>query len=312
MLRRAGLIACSSFALWCGCRTQPTIALLTDYGWDDTYASAVQGVILSINPQARLLNLTHAVPDYNIREASYLLATSAREFPQGTIFVAIVDPEAGSSSKPIILETANQRYFIGPDNGVFTDVIKSFGFKRAVEINNVLWFRRGAVSNTFYGRDVYAPAAAHLANGKKLEDAGPPMLNPKQVERTAADFKNNVIVGEILHRDHYGNLVTNIPATVLVQSGWRTGMDLEFVVRNQVVRAKFAERYGAVGQGEFVLLLNGQGLLELSRFMASAGDSLQAQAGDNVQVRLSGALAPPAFPTAAAAVSAPISERTKE
>ena len=129
------------------------------------------------------------------------------------------------------------------------------------------------------------------------------------MERAPALFKNNAITGEILHRDHYGNLVTNISATVLVQSGWRTGMDLEFVVKNQMTRAKFAERYGAVSKGEFVLLLNGQGLLELARFTASAGDSLQAKAGDNVLVRLAG-MAAPAAPTAAN-VSAPISERSR-
>jgi S-adenosylmethionine hydrolase len=127
----------------------------------------------------------------------------------------------------------------------------------------------------------------------------------------AAAFKNNTITGEILHRDHYGNLVTNIPATVLVQSGWRTGMALEFLVKYRVATAKFADRYGAVAKGEFVLVLNGQGLLELARYMASAGDSLNAMAGDSVLVRLAGSAAPVPAPPANAEVSGPISERAK-
>ncbi len=313
MLKRIIIIFCSAIALFCGCKSQRTIALLTDYGWDDPYASAVQGVIVSINPDARILSLTHAAPDYNIREASYLLATAAREFPRGTIFVAIVDPESGSSRKPIILETVDQKYFVGPDNGIFTDVIKSFGCKRAVEVNNVLWFRRGGISNTFYGRDVFAPAAAHLSKGKKMEEAGPAVSEPMQLDRAAAEYKNSSITGEILHRDHYGNLITNIPATVLARSGWRAGMELEFLVNKQAVTAKFAERYNAVGKGEFVLLLNGQGLLELARFMASAGDSLKAMAGDRVQLRLAGSTtsATPSLPTTAARISAPISESMK-
>src|SRR5262245_38552955 len=132
MLKRVLIIACCSLVWCCGCQSQPTIALLTDYGWDDPYASTVQGVILSMNPGVRVMNLTHAVPNYDIREASYLLATAAREFPPGTIFVAVVGSESGGTRKPIILETADEKYFVGPDNGIFTDVIKSFGFKRAV------------------------------------------------------------------------------------------------------------------------------------------------------------------------------------
>lgn len=310
MFKRILTVLCAACAWFCGCKSQPTIALLTDYGWNDPYAGVVQGVILSLNPEVRMVNLTHAAPDYDIREASYLLATAAREFPPGTIFVAIVDPEAGGARKPIIVETMDQKYFVGPDNGIFTDVMNSFGFKRAVEINNVLWFRRGGIANTFYGRDVFAPAAAHLSKGRKMEEAGPPVAKPVQLERAVAEYKNNVITGEVLHRDHYGNLVTNIPATVLAQSGWRSEMELEFVIKNQVIKAKFAERYSAVGRGEFVLLLNGQGLLELARYMASAGDSLQAAAGDGVLVRLAGsAPLPSSLPTAS--VSAPISARTK-
>ena len=312
MFRRifhAGLLA---LAFCLSCSSPPTIALLTDYGWNDPYAGAVQGVILSINPNVRLVNVTHSVPNYDIREASYLLATTAKEFPKGTIFLAIIDPGVGSARKAVIVETIDQKYFVGPDNGLFTDVVRSFGFKRAVEISNVLWFRRGAISSTFHGRDIFGPAAAHLTSGKKMEDAGPALQELVLLERVKPEQKEGNVVGEILHRDHYGNLVTNVPATVLVQTGWRAGMDLEFVVKQQVVRAKFAERYNAVEKGEFVLVLNGQGLLELARYLDSAGDSLQAAAGDSILVRTAGSAATPATPTTTASrVSAPLSNRTR-
>src|SRR5262245_47046003 len=116
MLKRVIIIACCGLVFVFGCQSKPTIALLTDYGWDDPYASAVQGVILSMSPGARIMNLTHAVPNHDIREASYLLATAAREFPPGTIFVAVVGLESGGTRKPIIVETADQKYFVGPDN----------------------------------------------------------------------------------------------------------------------------------------------------------------------------------------------------
>lgn len=314
MLRRISLIWFIAAALLCGCSSPSTVALLTDYGWDDPYAGAIQGVILSINPEARLVNLTHAVPAYNIREASYLLVTSAKEFPERTVFLAVVDPEVGSSRKAIIVETLDKKIFVGPDNGIFTDVIRTFGFKKAVNITNVLWFRKGDVSSTFHGRDVFAPAAARLSTGKNMDDAGPKLLEKDLVmlERKPAEYtQQGVINGEILHRDHYGNLVTNIPASVLAKSGWRPGMALEFVVKYQVVAAKLAEKYSDVAKGELVLVLNGQGLLELARNLGSAGDSLQASAGDVITLRTVGSSEPPAPNTSPATTAERLSSREK-
>ena len=294
MFRRISLIWFIALMLLLGCSSPSTVALLTDYGWDDPYAGAIQGVILSINPEVRLLNLSHAVPSYNVREASYLLVTAAKEFPRKTIFLAVVDPEVGSSRKAIMVETLDQKYFVGPDNGLFTDVIRSFGFKKAVSITNVLWFRKGDVSSTFHGRDVFAPAAARLSVGKNMDDAGPKLLEKDLVflERKPAELTNQGITGEVLHRDHYGNLVTNIPASVLAKSGWRPGMALEFVVKYQVITAKLAEKYSDVPKGEMVLVLNGQGLLELAKNIGSAGDSLQAMAGDSIVLRTVGSTEP--------------------
>ncbi len=315
MFRRISLIWLIVLALVSGCSSPSTIALLTDYGWDDPYAGAIQGVILSINPEVRILNLTHAVPSYNIREASYLLVTFAKEYPEKTIFLAVVDPEVGGSRKAIIIETLDKKLFVGPDNGLFTDVVRTFGFKRAVSITNVLWFRKGDVSNTFHGRDVFAPAAARLSAGKNMEDAGAKLLEKDLVmlQRTPAELTEQGITGEILHRDHYGNLVTNIPASILAKAGWRAGMALEFVVKYQVVTAKFAQKYSDVAKGEMVLVLNGQGLLELARFVGSAGDSLRAMAGDSIVVRTVGSTepAPNNSPAATATLSNPVSNRVK-
>lgn len=294
MLRRILPIWFIALMLLLGCSSPATIALLTDYGWDDPYAGAIQGVILSINPEARLVSLTHAVPAYNIREASYLLVTSAKEFPEKTVFLAVVDPEVGSSRKAIIVETLDKKIFVGPDNGIFTDVIRTFGFKKAVSITNVLWFRKGDVSSTFHGRDVFAPAAARLSAGKNMDDAGPKLLEKDLVllERKTAELTTQGSTGEILHRDHYGKLVTNIPASVLAKAGWRSGMALEFVVNYQVITAKLAEKYSDVAKGEMVLVLNGQGLLELAKKIGNAGDSLQAAAGDSIVLRTVGSTEP--------------------
>lgn len=290
-----------------GCGSPPTIAVLTDYGWNDPYVGALYGTILSINPEARLATITHAAPDYDVREASYILATVANEFPTGTVFLAVVDPDAGGSRRRIIVETQDKKYFVGPDNGVFTDVIKTSGLKRAVEISNVLWYRRGVTSTTFEGRDIFGPAAAHLSNERKISDAGKQIFDPVQFDRTPASFTDTGISGEILHRDHYGNLVTNIQAPMLAKAGWRAGMALECQVKGQFVPATFVERRGAAARGAFILILNHQGFLELARNLDSAADSLNAMAGDVVVVRTAGA--GPATTTTSTAATPRVSPR---
>jgi len=163
-----------------------------------------------------------------------------------------------------------------------------------VNITNVLWFRKGDISSTFHGRDIFAPAAARLSAGKGMEDAGPKLLEKDLVllDRRPAELTEQGITAEILHRDHYGNLVTNIPASVLAKAGWRTGMALEFKVNGQVLTAKLGENYGAVAKGEMVLVLNGQGLLELACPGGSASEGLQAAAGDSLVLRTVGSAEP--------------------
>jgi S-adenosylmethionine hydrolase len=277
------------FLLFFGCSSAPpTIALLTDYGTQDHYVGELQGVILSINPNVRLINLTHEVPSYNIREGSFILATAAGDYPKGTIFVAVVDPSVGSKRRPIIVETLDRKYFVGPDNGLFTDVIRTLGVNRAFEITNVLWFRTSAISSTFHGRDVFAPAAAHLAKGQKVEDAGPMITDLQKFQRSEAVFKEGRIRGEILHRDRYGNLITNIPATTLAKASWKNGMTFDFRIHTNTVRAKFSDRYNSVPPGEYVVLLNSQGLLEIARNLADAATGLNAAAGDTLEIVTSG------------------------
>lgn len=278
------------FFLWLyGCSSNPpTIALLTDYGTQDHYRGQLQGVILSINPSARLVTITHEVPNYDIREGSFILATAAGDFPKGTIFVAVVDPSVGSKRRAIIVETLDKKYFVGPDNGLFTDVIRTLGVKRAFEITNVLWFRSSAISSTFHGRDIFGPAAAHLAKGENVEDAGPMISDLQKFQRSDAVLGAGRIRGEILHRDRYGNLISNIPAPMLAKAGWKNGMTFDCTIHRQTARAKFADRYSAVAPGEYVILLNSQGLVEIARNLADAATGLNAAAGDTLDIYTSG------------------------
>jgi S-adenosylmethionine hydrolase len=293
------------FLLFIGCSSAPpTIAMLTDYGTHDHYVGELQGVILSINPKVRLVTITHEIPSYDIREGSYILATAARDFPPRTIFVAVVDPGVGSKRRAVILETADKKFFVGPDNGLFTDVMRTMDVKRAFEITNVLWYRTSAISSTFHGREIFGPAAAHLAAGEKVESAGRQITDLQKFQRSEVVLREGRIRGEIMHRDRFGNLITNIAAPMLAKAGWRTGMDLDFTVGFQMARAKFGDRYSSVPKGDFVMLLNSQGLLEIARNLDAAASSLGAVAGDTVEVRTAGSS--PANSTEDTAKTAPV------
>lgn len=263
------------------------IALLTDYGTTDAYVGAVAGAILRMNPKARLITITHEVPRYDIQEASYLLASAALEFPPGTVFMAVVDPGVGGARRAIAMETLDGKYFVGPDNGIFSDIIRSTGVKRVHAIENVLWIRTGAVSTTFHGRDIFGPAAARLSLGSGVQEAGRAIDKPMQFARVDARFDGSVLSGEILHRDHYGNLISNIPAEMAAKAGLKSGMKVIIRSRLSSVFASFENRYSAVERGRFVVVINSQGRLEIARNMESAADSLDVRAGEPIVIATS-------------------------
>ena len=154
---------------------EPLIGLFTDYGWDDPYVAQLKGVIMTIAPRTQLLDLTHAVTPFNVTEGAYLLDQAGAEFPPGTIFVAVVDPQVGTERDPILLETAREKFYLGPDNGLFTEVIEREGFSAAWKLDKPEFFRPGDISRTFHGRDIFGPVAAHLAAGVDPERLGTPL-----------------------------------------------------------------------------------------------------------------------------------------
>jgi len=281
------IVIVSSFLLpACSDAIKPNgiIAILTDYGTSDSYVGALSGAVLRTHPKARLVTITHEVPSYDIQEGSYLLANAAGEFPAGTVFLAIVDPGVGGSRRPVALETNDGKFFVGPDNGIFSDVIRTYGLKRAHSIDNVSWIRKSGVSMTFHGRDIFGPTAAHLSRGAKVEQAGKAVDKLVQFARPEPTFDGANFRGQVLHRDHYGNLLTNIPAEMAAKAGLKNGMEL--MVRNGLIvaGASFGSRYSDVESGKFVVVINSQGRLEIARNMASAGDSLRVRAGGEIVI----------------------------
>ena len=198
------------------------IALLTDYGERDFYAAALKGVIYSIYPQAKVVDITHEVEPFNIHEGAVTLLLAARAFPPGTIFVAVVDPGVGTERRSIIVKTQNNLFFVGPDNGLLTLVMQEFGVQEIREITNEKWMRL-PVSYTFHGRDIFAPAAAHLAQGWPLAEAGPIVTDPIWLPIEVARVEDGKVIGQVLMIDQYGNIQANITGDLLAQIGLSVG-----------------------------------------------------------------------------------------
>jgi S-adenosylmethionine hydrolase len=252
------------------------IALITDFGTRDHFVASVKGTILCVNPDAVIVDITHEIEPQNILEAAFTLNACFRDFPPGTIFVCVVDPGVGSDRKAVVVRT-KEYLFVAPDNGSLGNVLDEGGDIEAFEITDPL-FLRGTVSSTFHGRDIFAPAAAHLSKGALPGDLGPPVSELYRTEMPRpADVSPGVVRGVIMHIDRFGNLITNfrsgnLPARFTLEAG-RTTV------------AKHLRYYDQAVPGQLFTLFGSSGLLEISLRQASAAAFLGVKQGDVVLVR---------------------------
>src|SRR5262245_42023964 len=191
------------------------ITLLTDFGLSDYFVPAVKGVILTINPEARIIDITHEVAAHDIHAAAFTLGACYHNFPAGTIHVVVVDPGVGSSRRAIVAEACGH-FFVGPDNGVFSLVYARESKPRVFHITNSRYFHH-PVSATFHGRDVFAPIAAHIDRGASPEEIGAEIEDYVRFEipRARSIEARGVIEGRIIHIDRFGNCVTSFTAADL-------------------------------------------------------------------------------------------------
>ena len=190
------------------------IAILTDFGYRDHYVGAMKGVIATIAPEARVIDISHGVPPQSVVAGAMALKQSWRFFPKGTVFLVVVDPGVGSARKPIAIETRAGARFVGPDNGVMSLAANDAGISRIVELREPK-YRLKNVSSTFHGRDVFAPAAAWLSTGTRLNSLGPAVDAMTQLALPTPTRRGNAIEGEVIYIDGFGNLVTNITGAML-------------------------------------------------------------------------------------------------
>ena len=258
------------------------VTLTTDFGLKDPYAAEMKAAILNICPTATIIDITHEIAKFNIRMGAFVLASAASYFPKGTIHVAVVDPGVGTRRRPILIET-KQGFFVGPDNGLLILAAEKQGVEHVYELTNPQ-FMLPRVSSTFHGRDLFAPAAAHLANGVEPEKFGPEIRDVEKPEFAKVAEKAGVLVGEILHIDDFGNIITNISTewiTRLVVRGW-----VKVELPTCKVKLKFCKAYGEAKPREPLALIGSHDYLEISVNQGSAAEKFGSKPGDRIAVGL--------------------------
>lgn len=266
--------------------SRPPIALLSDFGCRDHYAGVMRGVIASLAPAAPVIDITHGVPAQSVIAGALALRESWRYFPPATIFVAVVDPGVGSARRPIAIETRAGARLVGPDNGVLWLTVEQAGLKRAVELRAAR-YRLAAVSTSFHGRDIFAPAAAHLWLRAALSALGPPAAGLAELSLGEAREGARELRGATVYVDGFGNLVSNIERARVER--WRA----RFPSRNLSVKVAgsapvgIRATYGDAAEGAPVAIFGSFELLEVAvrdgsaarQFAAGPGTPITVQAG---------------------------------
>jgi len=253
------------------------ITLITDFGTTDGYVGAIKGVILGIAPQARLVDVSHAIDHGRLRQASFVLESILPFYPAGTIHLVVVDPGVGSSRRPIVVASGGA-LLVGPDNGAFEPVYGRGDDFRCWEIAEKK-YQLAEVSRSFHGRDIFAPAAAYLALGIEPQMFGPPVEDP--VRQTGARKKiisHDGIVGSVIHADHFGNLITDITAQeigMLAASRRKLAVSLCGKTIQGV-----SEYYAQAKKGKLLALIGSTGRLEVAANLDSALETLGGSALD--------------------------------
>lgn len=253
------------------------ISLLTDFGLVDGYVGIMHGVILSICPDAQIVDISHGIPAQNVRHAAYVLHISYPYFPKGTVHVIVVDPGVGSERRAIAVHTSGG-YFVAPDNGVLSYVLAREQVLEAVELTNSrYWLPQ--VSATFHGRDVFSPVGAHLLRGVPINELGRPVSNLVTFPIPTAERQlDGRLRGHVLHIDRFGNIITNIRQEELPHDG-----NVAVRIRDRLIQGVRAT-YAAVPEGEWVALIGSEGLLEIAVRNGNAAQQLGVQTGEDVTV----------------------------
>jgi S-adenosylmethionine hydrolase len=260
------------------------IALITDFGTQDSYVGVMKGVIAKICPTTQTIDITHGLPPQDLYAARFTLLSAYPYMPPGTVYLVVVDPGVGTQRRAVAVQTS-QGILVGPDNGVLSGVWQSDsqreqGILKAVELTNMDYWRSPHPSTTFHGRDIFAPAAAHLANGVPMDDLGtridPQSLIGLPLQAPVATAKG--WTGAVQYIDRFGNAATTIPANMVTANDWRVTVGDRTLAGGQT--------YGDVLPGQGLALVGSHGFVELAVNQGSAQRQFGLAVGNRVELTL--------------------------
>jgi S-adenosylmethionine hydrolase len=244
-----------------------TIVFMTDFGVVDDSVAICRGVMYSILPEVRIVDLTHQVTPFSILDGARFLYGATPYYPAGTVFVVVIDPTVGSTRKAIVAKSKRGQYFVLPDNGLLTLVEQRDGIEGVHEITNTDWMIGTKLSSTFHGRDIFSPVGAHVARGDDWTKVGPemPVAALVHLELKAARFDDRGVTAEVIATDGpFGNLVTNLDAEDFLKLGYQRGQEVPVKVGGKEMKIKFVRTFSDVAVGQPLLYIDSRGHLALA------------------------------------------------
>jgi hypothetical protein len=240
---------------------------MTDFGVVDDSVAICRGVMYSIMPEVRIVDLSHQVTPFSILDGARFLYGATPYYPAGTVFVVVIDPTVGSTRKAIVAKSKRGQYFVLPDNGLLTLVEQRDGIEGVHEITNPDWMIGSKLSSTFHGRDIFSPAGAHLARGDDWTTAGPevPVKDLVRLNLQAAKLDDRGLAAEVIATDGpFGNLVTNVDAEVFFKLGYQRGQEVPVTVAGKEMKIKFVRTFSDVELGQPLLYIDSRGHVALA------------------------------------------------
>ena len=269
---------------------RPVIVFMTDFGAANDAVAICKAVMLGIAPDARLMDITHQVTPYSIEEGARFLEAVTPYYPSGTVFLVVVDPGVGTSRKAVIVKSKRGQYFVLPDNGLITPVVERDGLDSAREITNPHWMIQAPVSSTFHGRDIFSPAAAHLAAGWDFTLVGPEVPQLVRLNPKTATIAENGISGDIIGLDDpFGSLITDIPGDEFRKLGYVLGDKLVVEINKKPATLPYAKTFMDVSVGDTLLYIDSRGRVGIAINQGNYSKKFNIEPPASVFIRRKGA-----------------------
>jgi S-adenosyl-L-methionine hydrolase (adenosine-forming) len=267
----------------------PTIVFMTDFGVLDDSVALCKGVMYGIAPNLRIVDLTHQVNAFSIRDGARFLFGATPYFPAGTVFVAVVDPGVGSSRKAVVVKSKRGQFLVLPDNGLMTMVENRDGIEAAREITNPDWMLGAKVSSTFHGRDIFSPVGAHIARGDDWTQVGPVVKELVRLDLKPAKIDDRGLTGEVIAIDGpFGNLITNIDGDDFLKLGYRRGDRLKVTIAGHEVELPFVKTFSDVPLKQPLLFIDSRGRASFALNQASFAAAYDVQPPQPIFIRRKG------------------------